>query len=314
MKLSGPVSLVLLLVMTVLCAAYMAVGVLDIDPRRSTNTVTVLMDSSGGLMPTSQVDLRGMRIGKVRAITATGTGLAVRIELDAKYQVPLGSEVHVSNLSAAGEQFMDFRPTTTAGPYLTDGSVVPTSQVRVATTVSEALAKLDVLNSQIDPAKVERLAAIVSQGYAGREKEIALLTRTLTMTAQLLHDKRDAITRLYVHGQQLAENFDGYGPVIGGWAGELADMLPEVVHLIESFQGYSYAGEHVWDEPLGPLVRKIDGYLSTLGPDLAHIATALRPATSVLKPIRVDAGSIVDLLSAAFPEHGAARITLDMPK
>ncbi|KIA64572.1 MlaD family protein [Nocardia vulneris] len=314
MKLSGPVSLVLLLVMTVVCAAYMAVGVLDIDPRRSTNTVTVLMDSSGGLMPTSQVDLRGMRIGKVRAITATGTGLAVRIELDAKYRVPLGSEVHVSNLSAAGEQFMDFRPTTTAGPYLTDGSVVPTSQVRVATTVSEALAKLDVLNSQIDPAKVERLAAIVSQGYAGREQEIALLTKTLTMTAQLLHDKRDAITRLYVHGQQLTENFDGYGPVIGGWAGDLTDVLPEVVHLIEAFKGYSYAGEHVWDEPLGPLVQQIDRYLATLGPDLAHIATALKPATSVLKPLRVDAGSIIDLLSATFPEHGTARITLDLPK
>ncbi|WP_280429768.1 MlaD family protein [Nocardia brasiliensis] len=314
MKLSGPVSLVLLLVMTVVCAAYMAVGVLDIDPRRSTNTVTVLMDSSGGLMPTSQVDLRGMRIGKVRAITTTGTGLAVRIELDAKYRVPLGSEVHVSNLSAAGEQFMDFRPTTTAGPYLTDGSVVPTSQVRVATTVSEALAKLDVLNSQIDPVKVERLAAIVSQGYAGREQEIALLTKTLTMTAQLLHDKRDAITRLYVHGQQLAENFDGYGPVIGDWADDFTHVLPEVVHLIEGFQGYSYAGEHVWDEPLGPLVQQIDQYLSTLGPDLAHIATALKPATSVLKPLRVDAGSIIDLLSATFPEHGTARITLDLPK
>lgn len=314
MKLSGPVSLALLLVMTVVCAAYMAVGVLDIDPRRTTNTVTVLMDSSGGLMQTSQVDLRGMRIGKVRAITATGTGLAVRIELDAKYRVPIGSEVHVSNLSAAGEQFMDFRPTALAGPYLSDGSVIPAHQVRIATTVSEALAKLDVLNAQIDPAKIEQLATILSQGYAGREQEIANLTRALTMTAQMLHDKRDEITRLYVNGQDLAENFDGYGPVIAGWADDFTSVLPEVVHLIKSFQGYSYAGEHIWDEPLGPLVQKIDQYLAVLGPDLAHIATALKPSTSVLKPVRVDAGSIIDLLSATFPEDGTARITLDVPK
>ncbi|WP_069165181.1 MlaD family protein [Nocardia altamirensis] len=314
MKLSGPVSLALLLVMTVVCAAYMAIGVLDIDPRRSTNTVTVLMDSSGGLMPTSQVDLRGMRIGKVRAITATGTGLAVRIELDAKYRVPLGSELYISNLSAAGEQFIDFRPTTTAGPYLADGSVIPAHQVRIATTVSEALAKLDVLNSQIDPVKIEKLATILSQGYAGREREIANLTHTLTMTAQLLHDKRDAITRLYVNGQQLGENFDGYGPVIGDWADDFTDVLPDVVHLIEGFQGYSYAGEHVWDEPLGPLVQKIDQYISLLGPDLSHIATVLKPATSALKPVRVDAGSIIDLLSATFPESGTARITLAVPQ
>ncbi|PXX53306.1 phospholipid/cholesterol/gamma-HCH transport system substrate-binding protein [Nocardia tenerifensis] len=314
MKLSGPVSLVLLLVLTGVCAAYLTVGVLDLDPRRTTNTVTVLMDSSGGLMQTSQVDLRGMRIGRVRAITATGTGLAVRLELDAKYRVPIGSEVRVSNLSAAGEQFMDFRPTGMAGPYLTDGSVVPARQVRVATTVSEALAKLDVLNAQIDPAKIERLAAILSQGYAGREREIATLTKALTMTAQLLHDKRDAITRLYLNGQALAENFDGYGPVIGGWAADFTEVLPEAVHLIKSFQGYSYAGEQVWDEPLGPLVQKIDQYLAVLGPDLAHIATALRPSTSVLKPVRVDAGSIIDLLSAVFPGNGTARVTLDVPK
>lgn len=314
MKLSGPVSLILLLVMTLVCASYLAIGVLDIDPRRNTNSVTVLVNSSGGLMRTSQVDLRGMRIGRVRDISATATGLAVRIELDAQYRIPIGSEVRISNLSAAGEQFMDIRPSTTAGPYLADGSVIPADQVRIATTVSEALAKLDVLNSQLDPEKVALLADTVSQGYVGREAEIQNLTSALTLLARMLDDKRAAITRLYLNGQTLGDDFDGHGPGAGSLATDIDNTLPDVLHLIQSFQGYSYVGEQIWDEPLGPLVQKIDEYLAMLGPDLAHIATVLKPATSAIKPIRVDAGSIIDLLSVVFPEGGPARITLDIPR
>ncbi|RDI55840.1 MlaD family protein [Nocardia mexicana] len=313
MKLSGPLSMVMLLVMTVACAAYLTVGVLDIDPRRDTNSVTVLVKSSGGLMPTSQVDLRGMRIGRVRQISTTPEGLAVRLELDGRYRVPADSEVRIANLSAAGEQFLDFRPQSSQGPYLRDGSVIPAGQVRVATTVSDALARLDGLNSQIDPEKVAGLANTLSAGFEGRDADLQNLTTALTMTARMLHDKRAQLTRLYSNVQTLGDNFAGTGPVFSTGATDVDQAIPDVLHVIRAFEDYSRAGEHVWDAPLGPLVDKIDQYIALLGPDLAHIATALKPATSVIKPLRVDAGSIVDLLSAMFP-GGPARVTVEVPR
>ncbi|MFX0580943.1 MlaD family protein [Nocardia nepalensis] len=314
MKLSGPVSLILLTVMTLVCATYMIVGVLDMDPRKDTNSMTVLMVSSGGLMPTSEVDLRGMPIGRVRAITATAAGLAVRIEVDAKYRLPRDSAVRISNLSAAGEQFMDFRPATTKGPYLGDGSVIPAAQVKIATTVSDALANMDALSAQIDPDKVTRLASTLSEGFAGRRADVENLTRALTLVGQMLRDKRDALTRLYLNGQTLGDHFQGYGPKIGDVHGDIDRGLPNVLHLIRSFQDYSYAGENVWDNSIGPLVQKIDEYLGLLGPDLAYLATVLKPATSVIKPLRVDAGSIIDLLSTVFSAGGPARVTVEFPK
>lgn len=310
LSLSGPVSLALLLVLTLVCGSYMAVGVLNLDPRRENNAVTVLVSTSGGLMKTSEVALRGMPIGRVRTIEATGAGLAVRLEFDARYHIPVDSEVRISNLSAAGEQFLDFRPTATAGPFLRDGSIVPARQVRIATTVGDALAKLDALTAQIDPQKLDRLATTFAAGFEGRDADVANLTKALTLTAGMLRDKRDAIARLYANVQTLGDNFDGRAPTLSATAGDLETALPELLNIIRSFQDFSYVGENVFDDPIGPLVQHIDQYIQMLGPDLGHIATALKPATSVVKPLRVDAGSIIDLLANVFPGDGTAHVTV----
>ncbi|MGW3543580.1 MlaD family protein [Nocardia niigatensis] len=314
LSLSGPVSLVMLLVLTLVCGSYMAVGVLDLDPRRQHNTVTVLLDSSGGLMKTSEVTLRGLPIGKVRDIGATGRGLAVTLEYDARYRIPVDSVVQIANLSAAGEQFLDFRPSGTQGPYLHDGSVVPNRQVRIATTVGDALAKLDALTAQLDPAKLQNLATTVAAGFEGRDADVANLTKALVVTANLLRDKHDAIARLYSNVQNLGDKFDGRAPTLSAAAGDIDSALPELLHIIAAFQNYSYIGEKIFDDPIGPLVTKINDYLQLIGPDLSHIATVLEPATSVIKPLRVDAGSIVDLLSTVFPGDGAAHVAIDIPR
>lgn len=311
---SGPVSMVLLAVLTLLCGSYMAVGVLNLDPRRENNTVTVLLDSSGGLMKTSQVTLRGMPIGRVRDIGATVRGLAVKVEYDSDYRIPVDSLVQIANLSAAGEQFLDFRPSGTAGPYLHDGSIVPQRQVRTASTVGDALAKMDALTAQLDPVRLEHLATTVAAGFEGREADVANLTKALTSTADLLRDKRDAIARLYGNVQTLGNRFDGRAPGLSAAAGDVDSALPELLHIIAAFQNYSYVGENIFDDPLGPLVTRIDQYLQLMGPDLAFIATALKPSTSVIKPLRVDAGSIVDLLATVFPGDGAAHVAVEFPR
>ncbi|MFE6861340.1 MlaD family protein [Nocardia sp. NPDC057668] len=311
---SGPVSLVLLAVLTLVCGSYMAVGVLDMDPRRNTTTVTVLLDSSGGLMRTSEVTLRGLPIGRVRDIDATTQGLAVEVEYDADYRIPAGSPVRIANLSAAGEQFLDFRPEGTAGPFLRDGDTVPRSQVRAASTVGEALAKMDALTAQLDPARLEHLATTVAEGFEGRDADVANLTRALVSTANLLRDKRDAIARLYGNVQTLGDRFDGRAPGLSAAAGDVDRALPELLHIIAAFENYSHVGEHIFADPIGPLVTRIDEYLQVIGPDLGFIATALKPSTSALKPLRVDAGSIVDLLATVFPGDGAAHVGVEFPR
>ncbi|MFH5229349.1 MlaD family protein [Antrihabitans spumae] len=313
MKIPAPVSLVMLLAMTLVCSAYMAVAVLDIDPRRVTNTITVLVDSSGGLMETSEVDLRGMKIGRVQQISTTADGLAVEIEVDAAYPIPVDSEVRIGNLSAAGEQYLDFRPPSADGPYLDDGAIVPATQVKASATVSDTLTKIDSLTGQLDAATLERLVTTVSVGNKGREADIANLSRATMLFAQMLQDKKDPITRLYVNLQTLGDNFDGYGSVLGDTTPVVSALTPNGVQIIQEFEEYSHVAEHVWDHPIGPLVAKIGEYLDILAPDLALVSTVVKPATSQLRPLRVDLGSIMNILLTVFPDGGPARVAVAVP-
>ena len=80
MKFNAGITLAILAVLTLLGAAYMAVGVLDISPTKQVTRLTLMLDSSGGLMSTSEVTMRGIKVGRVTGIETTTTGLAVSLE------------------------------------------------------------------------------------------------------------------------------------------------------------------------------------------------------------------------------------------
>lgn len=307
------VSLVALLMLTIAGVAYMTVGVLDMDPRRTTNHVTVRMASSGGLMDTSQVTSRGMKIGRVESITVVPEGLEASVALDASHDVPADSDVTIANLSAAGEQYMDIRPRTAGGPYLTDGDVIDSDRVAAAATVSETLAKGDALAAQLDTSAMTSLAQTATDAVDGRGPDIDRLIETFRYLASTLRDKHAQIENLYDNAQQVGRDAYGYGPVLSDAAPFVGDTGAGVTGLLEGFNQYSYVASDVWDDPLGPLLVKIDGYLTPLSPDLALIATLLKPYTEPIKPLRFDAGSIIDVLNTVFPPGGPAQLSVEIP-
>lgn len=313
MKSSTVVSLVALLVLTIAGVAYLTVGVLDMDPRRTTHNVTVEMATSGGLMETSDVTSRGMHVGNVRTISVTPEGLEADIVLDAGHEIAADSDVFIGNLSAAGEQYMDIRPRTAGGPYLGDGDVIDRDRVTAAATVSEALAQGDALAAQFDATALTGLATTATEAVDGRDLDIDKLMETYRYLALTLQDKRTQIESLYDNAQQVGRDAYGYGPVLTDAAPVVGATGVGVAGLLESFNQYSFVASDVWDTPLGPLVEKIDGYLTPVAPDLALIATLLKPYTEPIKPLRLDAGSIIDVLTTVFPPGGPAKLSVEIP-
>ncbi|MDI9897854.1 MlaD family protein [Rhodococcus sp. IEGM 1381] len=313
MKFSTVFSLVALLVLTVAGIGYMSIGVLGMDPRRDHNTVIVELASSGGLMDTSQVTSRGMKIGEVDDIAVTGAGLSVTLSLDASHRIPADSDVVVANLSVAGEQYLDIRPRRAGAPFLHDGSVIPVDRTLVSATVSDTLGKVDALVAQIDTGALSGLAETANTAVLGRDPEIDNLVDTFRLLALTLRDKSEEIRHLYDNAQELGRKAYGYGPVLsdaGPWVGATGQGVSS---LLQAFEQYSYVASDVWDDPIGPLITKIDSYLTPTSPDLALIATLLKPYTAPIKPLRVDAGKIIDMLGGIFPEGGPARVAVTIP-
>ena len=86
--------------------------------------VNVILPASGGIYEGAEVTYRGVKIGKVAKMTVDRDGLRVRVTLQEEARVPASSKVRVDNLSAVGEQFISFEPTSSSGPMLREGSTI----------------------------------------------------------------------------------------------------------------------------------------------------------------------------------------------
>jgi virulence factor Mce-like protein len=160
----------------VLGLTYLVFGVFQVNPTQQAMTVRVNLELSGGLLPHQDVTLRGVPVGRVRAVELSDDGVLAVASIDADVRIPAASVVRVSGLSPAGEQYLDFRPTTEAGPYLTDGSEVAADQTSTPVPLANLLGDLDGMLAQIDTKKVETITHELGVGPEGPDKLESIIT------------------------------------------------------------------------------------------------------------------------------------------
>ena len=168
-------SVVALAATLVVGVVYLTFGVFHLSPISSKITVRVHFSISGGLLPQQEVMLRGVPVGKVNSVELTDNGVVAVAEIDGGVEIPQGGEVRVAGLSMAGEQYLDFRPTTDSGPFLVDGSEVSSDETSTPVPLASMLGNLDGMLAQIDPAQLEMMVAELGVGPEGPKKLAAIL-------------------------------------------------------------------------------------------------------------------------------------------
>ncbi|MED5813340.1 MlaD family protein [Mycolicibacterium sp. 050232] len=216
------VSVIGLVLALVAVLFYIVGGTLGISPTRSTISVRVLLHESGGLLPKQDVTLRGVPIGRVDAVTFTDTGVQAVVQIDKRVRVPQNSTVRVSALSAAGEQYLDFRPDGSGGPALTDGSVITENRTSLPVSLAQLLADSDGMLAQIDSSKLAAITDELRVSNQGPDKLAALLDggafmistldSVLPQTVSVLKTSRTVLTT-FVDGSEglrdTSENLNG---------------------------------------------------------------------------------------------------------
>ena len=139
-----------LLGMLLLTVVYLYGSILGESVTKRPIHVTVAMSQTGGLFEGSGVSYRGVRVGKVDSIRLEGTGVSARISIDPGTRIPADSAAAVRTLSPAGEQFLDFQPSSAGGPYLRTGSNVAESRTTTPASVASTLSAVDRLMSEVD--------------------------------------------------------------------------------------------------------------------------------------------------------------------
>lgn len=239
-----------LLVVLVVGVAYVMLGVVRIDPRNDRRQVTINLSQSGGLLDRSEVTFRGVPVGKIKDIRLRPGGVSVDVLIDENAKIPADTDVVVAGLSAAGEQYLDFRPRTDSGPFLADGAVIEEQRTALPTPFAELMVHLNEFSSQIDPKKLDVVVTELSKAFSGVGQDLkkildggdyllAGLEGVLPETSRLLDngrimlntasDLQDELGRLATAGTTLGGVLRAADPDIRA----LLDKAPGALDLVD---------------------------------------------------------------------------------
>ncbi|MEB3068694.1 MlaD family protein [[Mycobacterium] vasticus] len=305
------VSIAGIVVTLILVTSYIVGGTLGISPLRSTISVQLRLHESGGLLPNQDVTLRGVRIGRVKAVQLGDTGVVASIEIDGRVRVPSNSHVRVSALSAAGEQYVDFRPDQSGGPALTNGAVIGEDNTAVPVSLARLLGDANGLLAQVDPQKLAAITnelRVSNQGPAklaalldGGAYLISTLDSVLPETVSVLRTSRTVLTTVVDTQSGLAQTTGNVNAIMGG---------------ARSMDGGFRTLVDTGDRPLTMLDKIIDDNSDTMVKLLANLATtaelssARLPAlTEIVNSSR--GGSAVESLSSVVRD-GAVWVMIDL--
>lgn len=129
-------------------------------------TIHVTLPTSGGLFEGSEVTYRGVTVGEVVRMDATRRGVELDLAMQDGVRIPRDSPMFVHNLSAVGEQYLDFEPAGDEGPYAEDGDVLRGSAASLPVDEADLLVDLDDFVSSVDQRSLQVLIAELGDMFA----------------------------------------------------------------------------------------------------------------------------------------------------
>lgn len=292
-----------LVVTLVVTVAYLINGALGTRPLESSYRITVQLPESGGLLADQDVPVRGVPVGRIKTLTLTADGVDAVAAIKSRAQIPIASEVRISGLSAAGEQYIDFQPESNSGPFFADGSVVDRARATVPVPLAQLLADADGALQQVDPQRLELIKNELGMTEAGPAKLadvidggsflLSTLDSVLPETASLLRSSRTVFTMLgdvnngiSATAANVSHILDGVNEMDGGYR-RFVDQAPELMTAVDN----------LFDDNSETMVGLLGNLVSAA--QLLYLRT---PALNALFPdFR---GSTLEAVMTAMHDHG----------
>ncbi|MEE1927050.1 MlaD family protein [Streptomyces sp. TRM 70351] len=261
------------LVLGAVVMAYMATTYADLGRYvglRDHYRVRAELAETGGLFTGAKVTYRGVSVGRVAGIELTGTGVEAELHIeDDAPRVPADLTAEVASLSAVGEQYLDLRPTSATGPYLTDGSVIPRAATSTPPPVTDAISSLDDLAASVNLDALRTVVDELGQTFAGRGEDLQILLDTSSAFLDSAHEALPATTALITDAESVLRTQSEEGESLRAFARgtrELAAQLkesdPDLRRLIDRTPGAV--------TQVSALLRDVDPHLSVV---LANLTT-----------------------------------------
>ncbi|MDT9592477.1 MlaD family protein [Nocardioides zeae] len=189
--------------------AYMLTVVLDLPLTGQPARVAVDLPRTGGLFEGSAVSYRGSRVGTVDKIRINPDGgVTATISLSDGVDVPRDTAAQVRSLSPVGEQYLDFRPDDTEGPYLGDGDRIEADAVDIPVSFAEAAESVSAFIEVVDADQLQTVLQELGTATDGVGDDLETLLDATDNLSATLDEVFPETQELLVNGQTVGELFE----------------------------------------------------------------------------------------------------------
>lgn len=165
--------------------------------------VKMYLPESGGLYNDANVTYRGVSVGRVGSMGLTANGVVVNLDINnTAPKIPAtGLQVTVADLSAVGENYVNLRPQTSSGPYLTAGSVIPQHVTQLPLPVTSLLSSLNALVSSVPQQSLRVVVDELGNAFQGQGPNLQVLLDTSSTLTKAASQDIPQTTRLIDDGR-----------------------------------------------------------------------------------------------------------------
>ncbi|TDC63380.1 MCE family protein [Actinomadura sp. GC306] len=284
------IKIVTFIVIALVVVGYTSIRYADLGRyvgMRGYYTVKLDLPTTGGLFEGSAVSYRGVTVGEVGKLDLSDDGVIAELRIeDSAPDIPTNLEAVVANRSAVGEQYVDLRPRTGAGPYLAHGATIPRSASTTPAPVNETLKSLNDLTGSLPLDDLRVLIDELGLAFAGQGPHLQQLLDTSARfvaasdaafpeTRALIHNGEDVLRTQ----NELSGAFKSFSLNTRLLARQLRDSDADLREVIRSGPG---AGAE-----LSRLLRDLDPGLSVLLADFLTLARLGEPRQAAIEELLV---------------------------
>jgi phospholipid/cholesterol/gamma-HCH transport system substrate-binding protein len=233
-------------------------------------TVTAQLPGSGGLFEGSEVTYRGVKVGKVTKMEPTEEGIDVKVTLNHDAEIPTDSTISVHNLSAVGEQYLDFQPPDEDPPYAEDGTVFKGDETSLPVDEGDLLVDMYDFVGSVDRESLQVVIHELGEMFGDTGRDLQQLLDNGSTFVQEASAHTDETVQLLRSGLKVLRTQSGEKENIRSFADDLATLTTslrnsdgELRRVLEDTPGTA--------NELHGLLKDLEPTLPTLLSDLVSV-------------------------------------------
>ncbi|MFL6060521.1 MAG: MCE family protein [Marmoricola sp.] len=305
--------LIAFLVLSAVGIVYVAGSYLGIVDRVLGRGITLhaTLPTSGGLFVGSEVTYRGVKVGQVSKMQVIPSGVRLSLAVKQGTKIPEGSPFYVHNLSAVGEQYLDFEPKDRSGPYAAEGDTFTGTQDSLPEATDDLLVKINGLVGSLDQSDVSTVTSELGTMFRGTADPLQRMVDSGTKLVAQARANQAATIDLIRSGQTVLSTQQAHASDIRSFSTNLADLTGTLRSSDGDLRTLLDAGTPAVDE----VNSLLTGLAPTLPSFLGNLTTVNQVATDRLNALEQTLVTFPAVISSGFtgtPGDGYGHINLQL--